>query len=91
MKTIPLTGQGGVMSLMNKPGAVFAIKFRKVNGDASTKIGCMLSGSGNALTEHKRSNRGGMVKLFQPATNRLFDVYLDTLVEFNGITIFHPY
>jgi hypothetical protein len=90
-RTIPLTGEGGVLALMSKPGAVFSIKFRKVDGGISQKIGCMLAPSGNGLNEHKKRNRSGIVNLFQPAKNHKFECYMDIMVEFNGMTIFHPY
>ena len=89
--TIPLTGEGGVLSRMNKPGAIFSVKFRKVDGSVSQKIGCMLASSANGLAEHKKQNRSGLLKLYQPSKNHHFECYMDFMKEFNGMTVFHPY
>lgn len=80
-----------MLSLMNKPSAVFGIKFRKVDGGISEKLGCMLAASSNGLSEHKKQNRSGLLKLYQPAKNHHFECYMDLLKEFNGMTVFHPY
>lgn len=76
---------------MNKPGAVFSIKFRKTDGGISEKLGCMLAPSSNGLAEHKKQNRSGLLRLFQPSLSRPFDCYMDLLVQFNGMIVFHPY
>lgn len=90
-KTIPLLGQGGVLAQINKPGAVFSIKARKVSGDITVKTGCVAIRSANVLNEHKIYNRSGLIKLFQPASSHKFEIYIDLIKEFNGMTVFHNY
>lgn len=90
-KIIPLVGHGGVLSQINKPGAVFSIKARKVNGDMTNKTGCVAVRGSNVLNEHKIYNRGGLLKLYQPQASRNFEIYIDLIKEFNGMTVFHNY
>ena len=90
-KTIPLLGAGGVLAQVNKPGSVFSIKARKVNGDVTLKYGCVALRGTNVLNEHKVYNRGGLLKLYQPQSSHKFEIYIDLIKEFNGMTVFHNY
>ena len=90
-KTIPLLGAGGVLATINKPGSVFSIKGRKVNGEITVKVGCVAVRGSNVLNEHKIYNRGGLVKLYQPQKSHQFELYIDLIKEFNGMTVFHNY
>ncbi|OIN61171.1 hypothetical protein [Arsenicibacter rosenii] len=90
-KKINLVGEGGVLALVNKPGAVFSVKFRKTDGNISVKVGCTRLPTTNGLGDQKQSNRSGLLRLYQPAIDHTFDVYIDCLVEFNEMTVVHPY
>jgi hypothetical protein len=90
-KSILLIGAGGVLATINKPGSVFSIKARKVNGDVTIKTGCVALRGTNALNEHKIYNRGGLLKLYQPQKSHKFELYIDLIKEFNGMTVIHPY
>ena len=80
---------GRVLSEVNAPNSVFDIKYRKVDGTVGTKLGCTRLATSNALNERKKMNRSGLLKLFQPSTGRQFEVYIDLLVQFNGLDIDH--
>ena len=90
-KTIQLLGAGGVLATINKPGSVFSIKGRKVNGDITMKTGCVALRSANVLNDHKMYNRNGTVKLYQPQKSHQFELYIDLIKEFNGMKVQHPY
>ncbi|MFN3378919.1 MAG: hypothetical protein ACK41O_05650 [Runella zeae] len=72
------------------------MKYRKTNGEIGEKIGCIAASVAantktNTLNEHKKYNRNGLLRVYQPSTNRTFDVVIDLIVEFNGMTVFHNY
>lgn len=90
-QTIALTGEGGVLSQVNRPGAVFSIKARKVDGSITEKIGCTRLPVANGLEERKKMNRNGLLRLSQPAKSRTFDLCIDLIVEFNGMRVMHNY
>ncbi|TDB60104.1 hypothetical protein [Arundinibacter roseus] len=81
-----------VLSEVNKPGSVFNITYRKVDGSWGEKKSCMLrTSTHSAGGERKRMNRSGTLKLIQQSNNQLLDVYIDFLLTFNGQAINHLY
>lgn len=80
---------GRVLSEVNSPNALFDLTYRKVDGTMGMKQGCTRLATSNALSERKKMNRSGLLKLFHRATGRTFEVYIDLLVQFNGLNIDH--
>ncbi len=76
----------GVLAEINKPNNVFSIKFRrKSDGYISSKQNVTrLQTSGSTLTDRRKMNRSGVVKLYHLETQQDFDCVIDFIREFNG-------
>ncbi len=78
-----------VLAEVNRPNSVFAIEYQKVNGDCGEKARCTLRRSNNDLTERKKMNRSGTLKLRNLDKGEDFEVYIDFLRKFNGTKVQH--
>lgn len=82
---------GHVLSEINTAGSVFDVSFRKKDGTWSERKRCSarIPSNANGLENRKKMNRSGLVKLYEAGQNLCFDVYIDFLETFNGMTINH--
>jgi hypothetical protein len=88
MKTIKLSE---VLSEVNKANAVFTIKYRKDDGSVGLKQNVTLRGGGNnELTERRKFNRNGLLKIFVPKTGEERDITIDLITELNGMRVVRP-
>ncbi len=87
MKTIALSR---VLAEVNRPHSIFSITYRTAAGVYGEKKDCVArSSSDNPLTERKKMNRDGKLKLMQARGGHIFEVFIDLLITFNGIKINH--
>jgi hypothetical protein len=77
-----------VLAEVNRPNAVFDLKYRKVDGCIGTKQ--RVISRNTDLNERKKRNRDGILKIVQPASGEMRDVYIDLLKSFNGMIIKYP-
>lgn len=79
------------MSEINTPSSVFDVTFRKKDGTWGQRQRCSarIPSNANGLENRKKMNRSGLVKLYEVGQNLSFDVYIDFLETFNGMTITH--
>ena len=88
MKTIQLNH---VLSEVNAPNAVFDIKYRKDDGTVGEKKRVMKRVGNNGLNDHKKMNRLGLLKIWNPKTGEDRDITIDLIVEFNGKRVIRNY
>jgi len=87
MESIPLSR---VLGEVNRAHSVFSITYRTAGGDWGEKKNCVSRGSSdNPLTERKKMNRDGKLKLMQKSGGHIFEVFIDLLLTFNGQKINH--
>lgn len=79
----------GVLSEMNKPNSVFSVEYWKVDGTYGEKKRLALRRSGNDLSDRKKMNNSGTLKLIDLSTGQPMELYIDFLIGFNGIEINH--
>jgi hypothetical protein len=77
-----------VLAEVNRPNAVFDLKYRKVDGSIGNKE--RVISRNTDLNERKKRNRDGILKIVRPASGEMRDVYIDLLVSFNGMVIKYP-
>ncbi|GAB3936999.1 hypothetical protein [Larkinella terrae] len=84
-------GISEVLAEVNRPNAVFDLKFRKTNGTVSVRTGCtrLQPTQANRLNERKKMNRSGILKCYQPTERKHFDCYIDLIVTFNRMPVNH--
>ena len=78
-----------VLSEITAEGSVFRIGFREKDGTWSEKEDVMLMNNNSQLFKRKKLSRNGLLKLHKRIGGHPFEVYIDLLVEFNGMRIEH--
>ena len=84
-------GISEVLAEVNRPNAVFDLKFRKTSGTVSVRSGCtrLQPTQVNRLNDRKKMNRSGILKCYQPGERKHFDCYIDLIVTFNHLPVNH--
>ncbi|MBO9638779.1 MAG: hypothetical protein J7576_11450, partial [Siphonobacter aquaeclarae] len=93
-----------VLHEIQEPGHVFALKFRKLDGDISIKprvkknptaarmAGEKGTGEKKDLNTIRRNmTKAGALLLFDEIQRRPFEVKIELITEYNGYRVFHNY
>ena len=86
------------LGMLCNPHSTHAITYRKSSAGQVGKYGkkegitirTAKSDTISALSTSKKFGTDGIAKLYQPKTNKAFDVVIDLLIEIDGMIIEHP-
>lgn len=77
-----------VLAEVNKPNSVFSIGFWKDDGTYSQKDGIVNRAA--SLDNRKKMNRNGLLRCATIGSDKVFDLTIDLIVNFNGMQVIRP-
>ncbi len=80
-----------VLSEVNRAGSVFTIRYRRHSDGlvGEHKRCALLRREANKLNQHQRWNRGGQLRLMDLDTGEKFQIQIDFILRFNGVSLEH--
>lgn len=75
---------GKALSEITTLGSVFAIGYRKKDGNYGFKERVVVRNNNNPLNLRKKFSRSGLIKLRDLDRKADFEIYIDLMVELNG-------
>jgi hypothetical protein len=75
---------GKALSEITNIGSVFAIGYRKKDGNYGFKERVVVRNNNNPLNARKKFSRSGLIRLRDLDSKKDFEIYIDLMVELNG-------